>query len=77
MVIAAGAWQQAGSHGTRAGAEGLHLGSKHEAKKALLAIVWTFETPRPALGDTPPPTRPKFLVFSKKFHQAWTKNSNI
>lgn len=34
MVIAAGAWQQAGSHGTGAGAEGLHLDSKHEAKKA-------------------------------------------
>jgi hypothetical protein len=35
-----------------------------------LSLVWVFEISTPIPGDTPPPTRPHFLIFPKQptFH---------
>lgn len=31
-------------------------------------MIWDFEISKPALSDTPPPSRPQLLIFPKQFH---------
>lgn len=50
--------------------------SRFEQKgRRALGMVGSFEAPKPALYDTPPPTRQHPLILSKQFHQLEAKLS--
>lgn len=45
--------------------------------ESTLGMAGVLETSKPALSDTPPPTRPHLLSLPKQFYRLGTKYSNV
>ena len=57
--------------------ESLYLIFKQEEERVKLGLVWTFETSKPILSDTPSLARPHLLSFPKQFNPLGTKHLNL
>jgi hypothetical protein len=65
---------QTGRHGHTAVAETLHLICKLQALRGRLGLSWKSETLMPSHSDTPSPTRPHLLIYSKRYTN-WKPNT--